>query len=78
MLKDKYLAKLYDNCTGFNIHNIQAILECLCGKCENTDELETETIEHKKRILFDPAELFGNFIKNVEDIVKIGETSKYP
>lgn len=51
------------------------MLQCLCNRYGELDEVNIEDLDEKLATPFDPTEPFGDHIKNEKDIMEIAETA---
>jgi len=75
---EKYLREKNDTYTGYTNHSIQDILQYLYDRYGELDEVDIEALDEKLATPFDPTEPFGDFIKNVEDIMEVAEAAGCP
>ena len=71
--EQKHLEELRGNCTSFKNSAIASIFTCLFDECGSLEKEQVEHLENQLGKPFDSNELFGTFLKHIEDITEIDE-----
>ena len=73
--KSKHLEEIHDTYTGYNNIPILEIFTYLYDKYGDLDEADIENLDRQLVESFDPSELFGIFLKHIEDIIEVAEAA---